>query len=113
MAKTKLTLSIEDKEIKDLKKLAIDADMTLSDYLAKAGKIISNLHYIATTTEIKKKGLFLDKELDNKWHLEHSDIENRLNGSSFEIENNPGKVIKMIEEAVLIIKSKRSKLWQD
>lgn len=35
----KVTLSIDGEKIKELKKKAIDADMTLSDYLATAGTV--------------------------------------------------------------------------
>lgn len=35
----KVTLSIDNEKIKELKKKAIDADMTLSNYLATAGTV--------------------------------------------------------------------------
>lgn len=37
MAKSKLTLSIEEATIRELKKAAIDKGITLSDFLAQAG----------------------------------------------------------------------------
>ena len=41
MDKTKVTLSMNVEKVKELKKKAIDAGVTLSDYLAGAGTITS------------------------------------------------------------------------
>lgn len=55
MSKTKLTLSMEEQKVKELKKKAIDADMTLSEYLSRAGTN-TPIDQIQNTPVVKSEG---------------------------------------------------------